>query len=270
MLYFYRNRRMNAIVIGVSLVVLCVALWALLNPSFYARAVEAELFSEAFLPGTYAQDGISVLAAIFLIFVSYRQLTRPGLMFFSLLMGGLAFLFYAYGLYVISGLYTPAYPLYLLIFALCFYLLINGLSMVYQQLDRVPDVAVGLAKTTSVFFLLVVMLFIPLWLSQLIPAAFQFHKPEFYSVYLMDLVFVMPVLAWIAFLLWRAKPFGGFLAIVALVKVLSLCLSLVIGEGMLYSTTGQVVMLLLFAFLSLMSLVLLYLFLKEFRPAGRK
>ena len=78
---------------------------------------------------------------------------------------------------------------------------------------------------------MIVLVFVPMWLIALIPYTIKHLRPEFYAVFVMDLCLVMPAFGIIAVKLLRNKPFGNILAGVALMKALTLCLSVAIGES---------------------------------------
>jgi phosphoglycerol transferase MdoB-like AlkP superfamily enzyme len=68
-------------------------------------------------------------------------------------------------------------------------------------------------KISAYISILIALLFNFLWIMQLIPLLMQNQKIEFlYSIYILDLCFVMPAFIIVAILALRKKPLGVVLA----------------------------------------------------------
>lgn len=241
-----------------SLLAFGAALTGLLHPSIYWAAVKSGVFAESLLAGTLAQDIITIPAAIILALMSVQFLSRQRYKSFIIMLGLSAYFFYAYGLFVIGGNYTILYPLYLLIFALAVYSLIFGLNSFNPAAVRQTHLPAGMRKTIAAYLLLIIVLFVPLWLFILIPGATRQIRPDAYAVFVLDLAVVMPALAVTAFMLWRHIPFGNILAGVALLKSLTLLLSVAVGTAVapIYGLPLNYPMLGIYCLLVLFSLVL--------------
>lgn len=231
------------------------ALTGLLYPSLYQSAIKSGVFKETLLTGTLAQDIIVVPAAIILALMSVRFLKCRHYYSFVIMLGLSAYFFYAYGLSVIAGNYTVLYPFNLIIFALSLYSLILGLSAFNPKAVCQTYLPAGLRKTIAGFLLITMVLFIPLWLSTLIPGTFPHIRPEAYAIFVLDLVVVIPALGLTAFMLWKHIPFGNILAGIGLFKSLTVLLSLAVGTAVApilglpfnYSMLGVYCLLVLFA-----------------------
>ncbi|MBD3274556.1 MAG: hypothetical protein GF372_04560 [Candidatus Marinimicrobia bacterium] len=83
-------------------------------------------------------------------------------------------------------------------------------------------------------------------------------------MYILDLTIEFPAFIIIAFMLFRGKPFGSILAGVALLKVLTVCLSVTFGEWYIAFYRGfapKYSMLGIFGVLTLVSMIFLAIYL---------
>jgi len=221
-----KGRLTAILILGLSLLALGAALTGLLHPSIYWQA-----FPESLLPGTFAQDLVSVPAALILAMMAFQFLKRQRYKAFIIMLGLSAYFFYAYGLFTISGHFNRLYPLYLIIFTLSIYSLILGLSSFRPAAVCQTHLPNGMRKTIAGFLILIIAVFLPLWLSMLAQSAAQQVRPDAYAVLVLDLAVVMPALGITAYMLLRGIPFGNILAGVALLKSLTLILSAALGTA---------------------------------------
>lgn len=230
MIKITKSRGTIVMTLFISALALFASLQGLLNKSVYNDAILSGSFFKELIIGTFSQDLISVLAAVILAILSIIYLIKNNEKTFIVILGLVGYFLYSYGLFVTGGTYTVLYPLYMIIFIVSLYSLIYGLhsfesnELIKYQLPKALRISMG------IFFIVIILIFSPLWLSQLIPNALKNIRPIFYSVFVFDLCLVMPTLGIIAIMLFRNKPFGGVLAGIALIKILTLILSVTIGE----------------------------------------
>lgn len=221
-----KGRLTAILMIILSVLALGVALGSLIFPQVYQGVLTLAL-----LPGTFSQDVISILAAVVLVMMSIQFLKRQRFKSFIIMLGLSAYFFYAYGLFTISGNYNPLYPLYLLIFSLAIYSLVLGLTSFQSAAVAQTHLPAWLRRTVAGFLIFIVVLFVPLWLGLLLPGAIAKACPDAYAVLVLDLAVVMPAMGITAYMLLRNIPFGNILAGVALLKSLTLMMSVALGTA---------------------------------------
>lgn len=244
-----------------------VALKSLLDKGVYDNAIKTGTFLKELLIGTFSQDLISVPAAIILAILSIVYLIKKGNKTFISILGLTGYFLYSYGLFVTGGSYTILYPIYMVIFVLSLYSLIYGLTsfesseIIKYQLPKAIRISMG------IFFIVIIIIFTPLWLGQLIPSALKNIRPNFFSVFVFDLCLVMPSLGIIAVQLFRNKPFGNILAGVALIKIVTLILSVIIGEvcAPLYGVATNYGMIFIYGVITLISLLFGTLYILKYK-----
>lgn len=166
------------------------------------------LFPEDFLPGAFPQDILTMLVCVFLlVFVATtkendtkRQVVVIGL---------LGSLFYLYGIFTIERVYNSFYLLYAAVFALSFWSIVISLAgfkaEIFSNL-RVPD---KILTTSAISSILIAVVFTFLWIVALIPLMREHNRIEYlYSIYILDLCFVMPGFVITAVMSLRRMPLG--------------------------------------------------------------
>lgn len=186
-----------------GVIALIAAVMGVFKPEMYNPVVSTQI-----MPGVFTQDVLVILAAIVLIILAmwiqqddYRKLI--------VIIGILGFFFYAYGIYSIEQIYTALYPLYLSILALSFYALIYSMSSLnnsaIEELKLTPVIRYGAA----VYGIFIAVMFNFIWISKLIPLLQTGERIEYtFSVYIIDLVFVMPAFVISALLAIRKRAVG--------------------------------------------------------------
>lgn len=201
------------------------AVTGLLAPEIYRGVVAAEL-----LPGAASQDLMSVVAGITLPVLAFAA--RRGQVKVKIAaLGILGYLFYAYGIYSIERTYNGFYLVYLAVFALSFW------GMVYTALElradgmgraRLPQ---GIRVLSASGALLQPLIFYPLWITMLLPLMRTGEQIDsLYSVFVLDLCFIMPAFLILAVQTFRRR-WPGLVFLPALYLLgFTLIFSLALGE----------------------------------------
>jgi hypothetical protein len=209
---------------------LVAASWSIIDPQLYAAPLAAGSINNFLLNGSVAQDMLTVPLSSVLLVVSITYLKTGKLRPFIVMLGLATYLFSSYGFYVMQGVYTDAYLLYMAIFGLSVYSLILGLCSIRRQFIPFQPLSASLRIAVAVFLAAILLVVGPVWIILLLPAVAAHLPGNTYSVFVFDLTIIFPALAAIIYLLFRSKPLGSVLAGVALVKAFTLCLSLSFGE----------------------------------------
>jgi hypothetical protein len=172
---------------------LVAAFSGVLRPGIYSRVVSSEI-----LPGVISQDLLTILAGFMLLFFTLRGNQENPKNQIAIL-GLLGYLFYAYGIYAIEQVYNVLYFLYLAIFGLSFYSLIYAVASFRQEILQEVEVRGPIRKTSVGFSLFIAILFSLLWIAMLMPLIQSGQRIEYtYSIYILDLSFIMPAFAILA------------------------------------------------------------------------
>ncbi len=197
---------------------------------------------EATVLGAQAQDVCSVLVAGLLLFLARRDPSSPRAHLLRLAL--LAYVAYSYAIYVIGVPMNRVFLVYVVVVVASGAALLDGLL----RLRPVAWPRVGsrrLERGTGWMLVVVAGLFAGLWLSTLLPYALGGPVPDPegvggtpYPVFVLDLTVVLPCLAAVGVLLLRGRSIGGPLAVVALVKILTLFTALWAGVAAVVITGG--------------------------------
>lgn len=224
-----------ASIIGAIIAILAIAasLSGLFYQPLYDDAHDAGVFPEELHPGTFSQDLITVPVAIGLLVLSiFHLIGVPNIRTRIVQTGLIGYLLYGYGLLTIGGTFTSIYPLYILILGGSTYSMILSLMSFSREEISLIHISNGIRKGTAVYLLIVVAAFTLLWFMMLIPASIDNERIETYPVFVMDLCIVMPFFLFNAIMLLKRTPLGTLLMGVALVKIVTLILSVLIGESL--------------------------------------
>jgi len=185
-----------------GLLTLFVAAAGIITPAIYGSVVAPDI-----LPGVLAQDLMSLLAAVTVIILAVR--TKEEHKISAIIITGLlGYFFYAYGIYVIEQIYTGFYLLYMAIFGLAFYSIVSTLAGLQAGKMKI-SLPGRIRKISTGFLLLNPVIFYPLWISQLIPLMRSGEKLEYlFSIYILDLCFIMPAFLIVAYKLLKKDNFG--------------------------------------------------------------
>jgi hypothetical protein len=219
--HLFLNRLLWAVA---GLLALGAAGTGLLRPEIYNRVVAAEL-----IPGAYSQDLLSVAAGLALLYLSSAARTDR-VRHQIVALGLLGYLFYAYGIYVIERTYNGLYLLYMAIFALSFWsMVMAGASM--ARLSSAVSLSPALRITSASGALLQPLIFYPLWIAMLLPLMRTGEQiNSLYSIFILDLCFIMPGFLILSFLTYRNHRTGLLLLPALYVLGFTLIFSLAAGE----------------------------------------
>jgi hypothetical protein len=216
-------------------------------PGILSRgAVYNQVVSTNLIPGAFGQDLISLLAAICLLALALsakQGQTKKQIV----ALGILGYFFYAYGIYVIERAYNLFYLLYMAIFALSFWAIAYGVANIRREILQKIQLSNRIRITSLAVAILQPVVFYPLWISALLPLMRTHNKIEsLYSIYILDLCFIMPAFLILVTMLARKKAIGYLLAPAIFVLGFTLIFSLTISElvkpvfQMIPSTSGVI------------------------------
>ena len=162
--------------------------------------------------GAKAQDIITVLLSVFLLFLIYstkeNEIKKQ-----VIIIGVLGSQFYLYGIFTMERVYNIFYLVYLAIFALSFWTVIYSLVGFRSQKFQNLRLKSGMLNTTAISSIVIAVIFIFLWVMSLLPLMQEHNRIEFlYSIYILDLGFVMPAFIITAIMSFQRKPFGILMA----------------------------------------------------------
>lgn len=179
------------------------ALVGIFDPSIYDGLVTRRI-----IPGVFTQDLLVFDGAVILLLLSMTlRNNRPRSIIAAT--GIMGFFFYAFGIYAIEQIYTHFYPLYLFVLGISFFGMIHTLSHVnFTKVDslRLPAIVRYICAGYAIF---VALMFTAIWVGQLMPLIRQGYRIEYtFSVYIIDLAFIMPALAICGIMSFRGLPLG--------------------------------------------------------------
>lgn len=182
------------------------------------------------IPGAYGQDLITIAVSIVLFALAVRA-TSESTKIHLIVIGLLGYLFYAYGLYTIEQVYNYLYLVYLVIFATVFWEIVHihltqnwqfGTHEKFTPKRKLFSVAIAYFQPT---------VFVPLWTFALINLMNKGDRIEnLFSVYILDLVFIMPAFLIVAVAMQREKVMGFVLAVPMFILGFVLIFSLGVSE----------------------------------------
>jgi hypothetical protein len=199
---------------------------------------------EATVLGAKGQDVVSLLAAVVLVALALPDRLTPTR--FLAWVGVLGYVVYSYAIYLVGVPMNRVFLVYVVLESVALAALLAGLwhlaSMRWSQ-----RASPRLRRGTGWMLVVVAVLFAGLWLSTLLPFALGGSPPDPegvggtpYPVFVLDLVVVLPAIAAIGVLLLRAHPLGAPLAMVALIKIVTLFVALWAGPVYALLTDGPV------------------------------
>ncbi|GGH93991.1 hypothetical protein ACFFGR_09575 [Arthrobacter liuii] len=219
------HARINRLLWAVAgLLALAAASTGVWRPEIYEHVVARDL-----IPGAFSQDLLSVAAGLGLLYLSYAAtLYRTRHQIVAL--GLLGYLFYAYGIYVIERTYNGLYLIYMAVFAVSFW----GIALAGATMDRnSPSASLPTAPrlASASGAILQPLIFYPLWIGMLLPLMRTGEQIDsLYSVFILDLCFIMPGFLVLSLLTYRNHRAGLLLLPALHVLGFTLMFSLAVGE----------------------------------------
>jgi hypothetical protein len=245
-----------------ALLSLSSALIGVINPDIYDNIVNDENIT-----GVLSQDIITVVIsflALLLVFKIKKGDTTKEI----ILLGITGYLFYGYGIYVIEQFYNIMYFAYMTIFSLSVYSIIYFILNIRKDILDTVQLSKNMRITSIVFLLISPILFIPLWVSHLLPLIQSGQKLEFlYSIYILDLCFIMPAFIIIAIMTAKNNSYGLLLSPALFIKVFTLLSSVALG-GILKLFQSQSVdrgEIIMYLFLSTLFFVITFVYFRRIR-----
>ncbi|HEX9087205.1 MAG TPA: hypothetical protein VF867_06740 [Arthrobacter sp.] len=201
------------------------AVTGLLFPEIYRGVVAAEL-----LPGAVSQDLMSAAAGITLPVLAFAGRRGQARVRIAAL-GILGYLFYAYGIYSIERTYNGFYLVYLAVFALSFWGIVYTAVELRADGPRRARLPRGIRVLSASGALLQPLIFCPLWIAMLLPLMRTGEQIDsLYSVFVLDLCFIMPAFLILAVQTFRRR-WPGLVFLPALYLLgFTLIFSLALGE----------------------------------------
>lgn len=215
------HRTLWALIGVLTLTAAATGLW---QPSVYDRIVREDL-----IPGAYSQDLLSLVAALCLLYLALtahsdrvkRQIIGLGLV---------GYLFYAYGIYVIERAYNGLYLIYMAIFALAFWAMALAGAHLRRDL-RTLSLPKTLRLVSASGAILQPLIFYPLWIGMLLPLMRTGEQIDsLYSIFILDLCFIMPAFLILSVLTYTSHGAGLLLLPAIYVLGFTLIFSLAVGE----------------------------------------
>ena len=225
------NKTLWLLVASLSLIAAFVGVF---NQDIYGKVISQDL-----LPGTISQDVITIVAGLFLLFLSLIT-DGTSIKVQLVIMSLLAYLFYGFGIYVIERVYNSLYILYISIFSLSFWTLVYGLVNIDQDVLKYVKASKLVRYLSAGFLLFTALLFYSLWTAQLLPLMRTGEKIEYlYSIYILDMAFVLPAIIVSAILVIKKNALGLILTPILFVKAFTLLFSVGLG-GLLKPFYNQI------------------------------
>ena len=176
------------------------------------EGIYVNVFPEDFLPGAFPQDVLTILVCLFLFWL-IAVTKQNDIKKQVIIVGLMGSFFYLYGIFTIERVYNWFYLLYAAVFASSFWTIIYTLSGFKSEMFSHLRLNSGMLKTTAITSIFIGAIFTFLWTAALIPLMREQNRIDFmYSIYILDLCFVMPAFFITAVMSLRKHPFGILLA----------------------------------------------------------
>ena len=176
------------------------------------KGIYDNLFQADYLPGAVAQDVITLLLSVFLLFLIYATKEND----FKkqiIIIGVLGSQCYLYAILTIERVYNLFYLVYLAIFALSFWALVYSLAGFRSEKFKNLRLKSAMLYTTAISSIVIAVIFIFLWVVSLLPLMQEHRRIDYlYSIYILDLGFVMPAFLITAIMSLKRKPLGTLMA----------------------------------------------------------
>ncbi len=214
-----RKNTVSKLWIGISLVIAVLTAVAAYCGAFVQSTYAKESISWA-AQGT-GQDLITLFLVVPLLIISAYFLNKGSLKALLVWLGALIYIEYSYVLYSFFIHFGWTFLLYVTILGLSFYTIIGSLYPLDLKALKESFSFNGRTKIVSGFLMVSGIMFIFLWLSDIIPAVSSGTVPKGVAelgflvnpVHVLDLAFFLPGLIITSVLLWKKDILGAFFAV---------------------------------------------------------
>jgi len=212
-----RNPNENKVLWRLTAVLsLIAALVGVFNPVIYSKVVRTDM--------------MTIVASVIILLLTIR-IKKEDSKKQIVILGILGYLFYAYGIYAIERVYNVLYYFYLAIFGLSFWSIVYGVASIRQEILQKVELPGLMRNISAGFSLFVALVFNALWIIQLLPLIQTGEKIEFlYSVYILDLCFIMPAFMILGIMALRKAGLGLLLIPAMFILGFTLIFSLAVSE----------------------------------------
>lgn len=211
---------------------LILSLMALLTSAigvFDARIYEL-VVQRSIIPGVISQDVMVLLAAVTTL-ILIPGIKEDNWKKEMIVCGLVTTYFYGYGIYAIERVYTPYYFLYLLMFGLSLYALVFSALCIKMDFLRTLYMNLFVRFISAAFLFFNIIIFVPKWVGELLLLINNAVRPEFlYSIYILDLSFIMPMILFAAVMLVLKNGIGLVLTPILFIHGFTLLGSVGMGE----------------------------------------
>ena len=246
----------------ISILSIYCALLGFLDKDLYGNVISTSVFKTSFMPGTISQDIITIISSVIMLVLIALYKKRKDFKVMISIIGLLSFYFYAYGTYVISALYTSIYLIYMLIFTLSIFGMIMGISGFTSDCVKKLYLPKWIRVFNIAFLSLIVFIFTGKWVADIISYTQNHTVPDFYAIYILDLCIILPFFMVIIYMLIKNIKFAYILLGIALLKIATLILSVVIGSFIAptYGIQEEASMIFIYSSVATISLLLFVLY----------
>ena len=172
------------------------------------RGIYINLFPTDFLPGAFPQDVLTIFVCVFL-FVLIAVAGEKDVKSQVIILGLLGSFFYLYGIFTMERVYNWFYLLYMAIFTSSFWSIVYSLAGFNSGIFARIRLSNGIRIITAVSSIVIAVLFSFLWIMALLPLMRNHDRIDFmYSIFILDLCFVMPAFFITAVMSLRKMPLG--------------------------------------------------------------
>lgn len=181
------------------------ALGGIIVPGIYKG-----LFPEDFLPGALPQDILTLLVCAGLLFLAFGKY-KVNIKIQVVILGLFGSLWYLYGIFTIERVYNWFYLLYAITFTATFWSIIYvAVNIRWKQITF--ELNNNIKRVSGLTSIIIAFIFTLLWISSLIPLMISHNRIEFmYSIYILDLCFIMPAFFITGIMTLRGKVIGSVL-----------------------------------------------------------
>lgn len=172
------------------------------------RDIYKNLFPVDYLPGAFPQDLLTILVCMVLfmliILTKQRDIKKQ-----IIIIGLLGSLFYLYGIFTIERVYNSFYLFYALVFSSSFWSIIYSLAGFRSESVASLQLKDWMLKISAISSIIIALIFTFLWVMAVIPLMKNHQRIEYlYSIYILDLCFVMPAFFITAIMSLRKMQLG--------------------------------------------------------------